>query len=312
MPTGACGINCDVCRLRLLGTCSSCGSGKSAQAKKKLEAQKKIIGGNCIILECACTKNKEFCLRDCDRFPCENFTIGPYPFSQGFLSMQERRRGDRPPALNHHETLIIVPDEYWDRLCERDINKLCNLTLTEPFTADSSIPRGLIVHFLNEDIFVDFKERCLRRKQNNQWENTDDKLLELVTLLYLTNVKKLHPIGKEIVSTKDLKEAHFFKGEHKLKLAPLLERFGNDMEGFKTAAAFLEGTSVEMADAAYCLLPFPRIPLYYLYWKGDKEFKTKISVLFDRSIEAYFSADGIWGLVNLVSLALIRGNVEPY
>ena len=38
MPTGACGINCDVCKLNLLGTCSSCGPGKSLQAEKKLAA----------------------------------------------------------------------------------------------------------------------------------------------------------------------------------------------------------------------------------------------------------------------------------
>ena len=36
MPTGACGINCDVCQLNLLGTCSSCGSGLSLEAEQKL------------------------------------------------------------------------------------------------------------------------------------------------------------------------------------------------------------------------------------------------------------------------------------
>ena len=45
MPTGACGINCDVCQLNLLGTCSSCGSGQSLEAEKKLDAQQRLIGG---------------------------------------------------------------------------------------------------------------------------------------------------------------------------------------------------------------------------------------------------------------------------
>ncbi len=39
---------------------------------------------------------------------------------------------------------------------------------------------------------------------------------------------------------------------------------------------------------------------------GDGVFDLKISVLFDRSIENYFSASGIWGLVNLVSFALLK------
>ena len=53
MPTGACGINCDVCKLNLLGTCSSCGSGKSLEAEQKLAAQNRLFGSTCAILSCA-------------------------------------------------------------------------------------------------------------------------------------------------------------------------------------------------------------------------------------------------------------------
>jgi len=86
-----------------------------------------------------------------------------------------------------------------------------------------------------------------------------------------------------------------------------LERYGHDVDGFETAADYYEGESLNMADKAYRFLPFPRVPLYYLLWKGDGEFDPKISVLFDRSIENYLSASGIWGLVNLVSFALLKG-----
>jgi len=46
--------------------------------------------------------------------------------------------------------------------------------------------------------------------------------------------------------------------------------------------------------------------LYYLLWEGDEEFEPRISVLFDRSIESHLSADAIWGLVALVSEALLN------
>lgn len=303
MPTGACGINCDVCKLRLLGSCSSCGSGKSTYARRKLEAQKRIFGGCCTILACASLNQTAYCLRDCDSFPCENFTLGPYPFSKGFLNMQARRLNEIPPAFDPHGHPIKVPSEYWDRLQNKDINTLCNLTLGNPH--DSS---GLILRFLNEDILVDIKYRCIRRLHNRVWEKTDDPLLELIILLYLWNVKSLHPLGKEIVSKNDLKEAHFFVGTHDLKIDPLLERYKDDMAGFKRAAEFLEGEQMDMADFAFKLLPFPRVPLYYLFWKGDDiEFEPQISVLFDRSIEEYFSASAIWGLVNRVTLAFLEG-----
>ncbi len=64
---------------------------------------------------------------------------------------------------------------------------------------------------------------------------------------------------------------------------------------------------MDMADAAYRLLPFPRVSLYYLLWQGDAEFEPRMSVLFDRTIEAVFSADAIWGLVGRVSTALLQG-----
>jgi hypothetical protein len=69
MPTGACGINCDVCQLRLKEACSTCGPGKSTEAERKLEAQRRILGNPCPILACARMNGIAYCLRDCDPFP---------------------------------------------------------------------------------------------------------------------------------------------------------------------------------------------------------------------------------------------------
>jgi len=302
MPTGACGIDCDVCKLNLLGMCSSCGSGKSPEAVQKLAAQQRLFGSTCTILACAQMNRVEYCLRDCHQFPCDNFSQGPYPFSRGFLQMQERRRGQNPPQFAPDRSQVDVSPHFWDQLQEKDLNTLCNLTLFNRVA-----PHQLTFHFLNEDVQVDIAARCLKRRQGREWESTSDPLLELVTVVYLNRVKMLYPLGKEIVGVKDLKEAHFFQGPHTLRLDPLIKRYGRDPAGFKDAAEFLEGRSVEMADSAYCLWPFPRVPLYYLYWQGDDEFEPRISVLFDRSIEEVFSADVIWGLVNRVSTALLQG-----
>ena len=302
MPTGACGIHCDVCKLNLLGTCSSCGPGTSTQAERKLAAQERLLGGTCAILACAQLNQVDYCLRDCAQFPCDNFTHGPYPFSQGYLQMQDRRRQQYPPAYAPDRSPVEVPEHFWDELQTRDLNTLCNRTL---FRLESA--RQLVFHFLNEDVLVDVAERCLKRDDGRDWERTQDPLLELVTVIYLNRVKKLYPLGSDIVGVKDLKEAHFFQGPHELQTDPLLQRYGRDIRGFESAALFLEGRPVDMADAAYELFPFPRVPLYFLFWQGDAEFEPRISVLFDRSIEAVFSADAIWGLVGRVTTALLQG-----
>ena len=302
MPTGACGINCDVCRLNLLGTCSSCGAGKSLQAEKKLAAQQHILGSTCSILACANMNRIDYCMRDCNQFPCDNFSTGPYPFSQGFLNMQKRRLQERPPAYAPDGSRVEVAQAYWDDLKQQDLIAKCNLTLFTPVSSSQ-----LVFRFLNEDVMVDAENCCLKRKVKNEYEISNDPLLELVTVLYLINVNDIYPIGKDIVGVKDLKEAHFFQGPHALRTDPLLKRYGNDLSGFRQAAEYLNGESQDMADVAYKLAPYPRINLYFLLWQGDEEFSPQANVLLDRPIEKVLAADAIWALINRVTTALLQG-----
>jgi hypothetical protein len=239
------------------------------------------------------------------QYPCDNFHTGPYPFSQGFLNMQQRRLKEKPRAYAPDGSRVTVDAAYWDGLLQRDIATLCNFTL---FESDAS--GHLIFHFLNENILVDLDERCLKRKADGDWSKTEDPLLELVTVLYLINVNGLYPMDRDIVGVKDLKEGHFFQGPHALKTEPLIRRYGTDLSGFNQAAQYLEGQPRDMADAAFRLLPFPRVPLYYLLWQGDEEFEPQVTVLLDRPIENVLAADAIWALINRVSTALLEGCVK--
>jgi hypothetical protein len=306
MPIGACGIACDVCKLKLLNICSSCGPGKSQLAKAKLEAQKRLLGAPCPILACAGLKQVDYCLRDCDLFPCENFDFGPYPFSQSFLDMQKRRRQQRPPALSPYRSLIQIPDQYWEKVQSRDLVDLCRLMPGRAYDQD-----GLIFSSFREEILLDFNQRCLKRRQAGHWEITNDPQLELVVLLFLSQVEEISPLASEFISVADLKEAHYFNGPHQLPLEALVERYGQDLPGFQRVSRSLGGAPLDLADAAFVFLPLPRIPLYYLLWLGDDEFSPLFKVLFDRSIETYFSASGIWLLVNLVSSNLLQGPMAP-
>jgi len=216
--------------------------------------------------------------------------------------MQERRRSEKPAARRPSGNAVKVPAQYWEDLEQRDIRKLC-----ENSFAINHLPTGVILPFLKEYIFVNTQTRCLYRQVQDQWERTDNPLLELLCLVYLLNAGP-QLLSHKMVSTQELKSAHFFKGPHELKIRPLLARYGNDLEGFKRAAEGVGGEALDLADAAYRLLAFPKVPLYYLFWKGDQEFGPSLSILFDRSVEVHLAADAIWGLVNLVSDVLIMGD----
>jgi len=253
------------------------------------------------MLACAIENRVDYCPRDCDRFPCDQFKAGPYPFSQGYLNMQERRRRERPTAKIPCGDVPKVPSEYWEDLKRRDLNVLCGNALARTYPPD-----GIRLSFLGKELLIDRKHRRLFRLSGGHWDDIDAPLLELLCLVYLLNVGP-EPVCDEMISVHELKEALFFQGPHELKVRPLLERYGNDLDSFKSVAQRLGGEVLDLADVAYKVWAFPKVPIYYLFWEGDQEFEPRLSILFDRSIEHHLSADAIWGLTNLVSDTMLRG-----
>jgi hypothetical protein len=196
---------------------------------------------------------------------------------------------------------VRVPAEYWEDLRGRDVDALCENA--------GAIPHphaGLLLPFLKKYLLVDMEKRALFHRAQGQWEGIDNPLLELVCLVYLLNAGT-ELLAHEMVSVQELKSAHFFRGPHELKIQPLLIRYGEDLEGFDKAAERIGGEVLTLADVAYRFSAFPKVPLYYLFWKGDAEFQASLSILFDRSVENHLAADAIWRLVNLVSDILITG-----
>ena len=301
MPTGACGIDCDVCRLNTDGLCSSCGSGTSPAGRRKMAAQEKLLGAPCAILACALLNRADYCLRDCDRFPCENFNDGAYPFSSAYLKMQTRRRTETHATRAPYGDSVAVPPAYWEQLRKTDLQQLCPraAVMTD---ADG----GILVTAFNNEIRVDLKMREIQKGRPGQWRQTADPFLELLLLVYLLNVSN-QPFKNEMVGAQDLQDAQFFQGPHELKTGELAAKFGRHPDRFLKAGLQLGGTRLAMADTTICLRPLPKIPVYYLLWTGDAEFPAKVSILFDRSIDRHLPADAIWGIVSVATDMLLNG-----
>ena len=202
-------------------------------------------------------------------------------------------------AVDLKKTKLSVPEAHWSDLKKRTLSKICADT-----GALSAPPDGLTIPFLNETLRIDLKKYCICKKEKDRWDQIAEPLLELITVVYLARATAA-PLKDEMIGISELKDAHFFQGPHAVDVTGLLARYGNDLEGFKTASLKLGGTPLDLADAAYRFYPFPKAPVYYLLWEGDEEFLPNLSILFDKSIEQHFSADGIWGLINLVSNALL-------
>jgi hypothetical protein len=219
--------------------------------------------------------------------------------------MKEKPHKHSPQPRGPTDGPVSVPVQYWDDLGKKGLTTLCN----DAFASAHS-PDKLILPVLGKEILVDIGNHSLEYMSGGKRRSVEYPLLELLVLVYLLNAKAV-PLDQELVTAKELKTAHFFQGPHELRVSPLVSRFGRDRKAFQAAAASLSGVPQDLADAAYRFPAFPRVPVYYLLWEGDDEFEARMSVLFDRSVEKQLSADAIWGLVTLVTEALLTYPHSP-
>lgn len=199
---------------------------------------------------------------------------------------------------------VSIPPEHWSDLEAVNREKMCGRTGAKMDGSD-----GCYLRFLNSDLLVNIEGKTIWQMEGGGRKESNNRLLNLITLVYLLNATE-KTISGELIGVRELKDAHFFQGPHAIDVSSLLKQFGNNIEGFKIAAKALEGSPVKMADAAFRLMAFPKIPIYYLLWTADDEYSPRVSVLFDRSIESHLTADAIWGLIRLVTDSLLA-QVHP-
>lgn len=162
------------------------------------------------------------------------------PVEQGY-TMSPAGYGTMPDGIEN----LKVPQLHWDALAQLDRKDVCRRS-----RAAKDPEYGFRLLFLNREVIVDTKNRCLWATENNGMKKIDDSLLALILLVYLQNAVDIKP------------------------------------ENIMAAAAeALGGTREAYGDISYRLYPFPRNPLYYLLWEGDDDFPPSLTVCFDRSIK---------------------------
>ena len=305
MPTGACGINCDTCRLNRDGVCSSCGAGTSEQGHLKFEAQERLLGAPCPLLACARINRIDYCPRDCDQFPCENFfgnRVDAYPYSQGYLAMQKRRREMVDQNSQAGDTLEI-PEEHWREIANRSIDDIIRCS-----GGRLSGEGFLLLDVMNRTLRVDRDKKRIVIKQHGQWRRVLP-LTGFVSAVYLAKCRAV-PLSGRWISEKDLSSSHFFRGIHQLRTGPVLERYGHTPADFiESAQAFGGVETQDSGDAAVRLWVFPLIPVKLILWCGDSELEPALTVMFDASIELLLPGDGIWALVQMVCETLVEKRI---
>ncbi|MFC1964891.1 DUF3786 domain-containing protein [Chloroflexota bacterium] len=123
-------------------------------------------------------------------------------------------------------------------------------------------------------------------------------------LWYLINAKD-KPISGRLVRPADLIGGQIYlNGSHALPLNEIAEKYGCDIPGFFKKGRQLGGEELNHGDACLRLLPFPKVPVLILLWKGNVEFHSRCSLLFGSICGVHLPADIIWSTA-MMSVAIM-------
>jgi len=86
----------------------------------------------------------------------------------------------------------------------------------------------------------------------------------------------------------------------------LAEKLGADLARFRRAAEALGGQPLDLADASFRFLAFPRLSVAALLWEGDEDFPAQARILFDANASHYLPTEDLAGVGDWLAHRLTR------
>ena len=128
---------------------------------------------------------------------------------------------------------------------------------------------------------------------------------KILLLHYLLNAQPQTGLTRE-VSFKDIKSAAlYFNLFENRCLKPLVKAFGANPDYLLERGGVLGAVKNQAGDCSITVQVLPRVAITIVVWKADDEFPASAHMLFDSSIEQYFSAEDIVVLCQRIVLQLL-------
>ncbi|GAB4242463.1 MAG: hypothetical protein Kow00129_00960 [Thermoleophilia bacterium] len=149
-----------------------------------------------------------------------------------------------------------------------------------PAESDSNQGRGrLEMRSLGRDLVVRWPDLTFE----SSWPFLLSFPWRLMALHYLAEVGASEP-GREWIGYRELPDGLFYANTVTREVEqPLAERYGKNTEAFMAAGEQLHGAPLDLADAAFVVHPFPKLPVVFALWGEDEEFPAKAKVLYERT-----------------------------
>jgi len=118
--------------------------------------------------------------------------------------------------------------------------------------------------------------------------------IQALILTYLVTADGTTPSSRW-VAFRELPDGMFyaqaFRGYAEERLARAMKQ--GEPDTFHRACQKLHGQPLEIGDAGYSFEVLPRIHLAAVYWLGDEEFASRVSILFEDTAPHYMPTDGL-------------------
>ncbi|MBI5641232.1 MAG: DUF3786 domain-containing protein [Nitrospirae bacterium] len=195
-------------------------------------------------------------------------------------------------------------DKAWTILSSADPGKVC---------ADASVAFDrssgtYSVKSFGSEFFVSPSQRTISSptESGKKLIERPDCFFRLSMLWYLSSAKNI-PLKGLLVKPEQIKGGQIFaRGTHKLPLNDLAEKYSSDRDGFMNMGLAYGGEQEQYGDAAFRLLPFPRLPVFLTLWLEDEEFPARADLLFDATCVQQAPVDVLWSIAMMcVNIMLI-------
>jgi len=166
-----------------------------------------------------------------------------------------------------------------------------------------STKKATILDHLNRSYQIGFPGGEVSLVDSDEAVSIREKIL---LLDYFTRARGT-PLSGKTITYKELHDGiNYYPTFAKRTVQPLVTFFGDKPGQLLKTAVTLGGRKADFGDVAVTIDAFPRVPVTFVLWRGDKEFPPEGSILFDSTIADYLANDDIHTLCETIIWRLVR------
>ena len=144
--------------------------------------------------------------------------------------------------------------------------------------------------FFGRNYLVALADFAVRRADNGEEPASFTQDL-ILTYLHMADGT---PASHQWIGFRDLPDGLFYEQAFQgYTGAELIRGLHGNLESFHHAARTLNGSPLELGDAAYTFSVLPRLQLAIVWWAGDEDFPPQARVLFEDTAPHYLITDGL-------------------